>query len=59
MYDQHGAKKKGQGDLKEIGEGFRAQTSHNFANSCLIRYQENKTKYYDKTTTKVWKIQKK
>lgn len=59
MYDQHGEKKKGQGDLREIGEGFRAQTSHNFANSCLNRYSIGKTKHWDSTKTKVWKIQKK
>ncbi len=59
MYDQHGDKKKGQGDLKDIGEGFRAQTSHNFANSCLNRYTTGKTKYWDKTFTEVWKVQKK
>jgi hypothetical protein len=59
MYDQHGEKSKGQGSLKDIGEGFRAQTSHNFSNSCLNRYSEGKTKYWDKTFTQVWKIQKK
>ncbi|TZF94075.1 hypothetical protein FW781_15715 [Chryseobacterium panacisoli] len=59
MYDQHGEKKKGQGDLKEIGEGLRAQTSHNFANSCLNRYSIGKTKHWDSIITKVWKIQKK
>jgi len=59
MYDQHGVKSKGQGKLSEIGEGFRAQTSFNFANSCLNRFKAGKTKHWDSTTTYLWKIQKK
>ncbi|OXA89516.1 hypothetical protein [Flavobacterium hercynium] len=59
MYDQHGIKSKGQGKLSEIGEGFRAQSSFNFANSCLNRFKGGKTKYWDSTKTYLWKIQKK
>lgn len=59
MYDQHGPKSKGQGKLSDIAEGFRAQTSFNFANSCLNRFLSGKTKYWDSTKTYLWKIQKK
>ena len=59
MYDQHGPKSKGQGKLIDIGEGFRAQTSFNFANSCLNRYKVGKTKYWDSTKSYLWKIQEK
>jgi Fe2+ or Zn2+ uptake regulation protein len=58
MWDQHGLTSSS-GKLKDIGEGFRRQTSWTFANTCLNRYFSGTTKYFDSTETKLWKIKRK
>ncbi|MBR4647263.1 MAG: hypothetical protein IKO75_09150 [Bacteroidales bacterium] len=58
MWDQHGLTSS-YGPLKDIGLGFQNQTSWTFANSCLNRYNNHTTQYYDSTQTKLWKIKRK
>jgi hypothetical protein len=58
VWDQHGLSSS-QGLLTDIAEGIRRQTSWTFANSCLNRYKNKKTKHYDSTDTYLWKMKQK
>ena len=67
FWDQHGLTSS-VGNLQDIGEGFRKQTSWTLANSCLNRYKEDidvhggiikKREHFDSMESKIWKIKRK
>ena len=67
FWDQHG-RTSSYGNLQDIGEGFRKQTSWTLANSSLNRYITdinthggaiNRRKHFDSMESKIWKIKRK
>lgn len=58
IYDQHGPTSS-HGNLDEIAEGLRRQTSWTFANTCVNRYNKQRTSQWDSTKTTLWKIKRK
>ncbi len=58
IWDQHGLTSS-HGLLSELPEGIRRQTSWTFANTCLNRYKNGTTKYFNSTKLQLWKIKSK